>query len=110
VPTRRIYKPTEKDHVKHRLADFLVDLTHNDSTVTMVILLPEEIKKHEIKIDTINNYLVKHITPKTPGHGTTGVFYKSLSSTLTFEIHAVNVPAESQEDALKSIQSILIRE
>lgn len=109
VPTRRIYKPTEKDHAKHRLADFLVDLTHNDSTVTMVILLPEEIKNHEIKVDTVNDYLVKHITPKTPGRGTTGVFYKSLNSPLTLQIHATNIPAVSHDDALKSIQSIVIK-
>jgi hypothetical protein len=110
VPTRRIYKPTEKDHAKHRLADFLVDLTHNDSTVTMVILLPEEIKQHEIKLDTVGNYCIKRITPKVPGHGTTGVYYKSLNSKFTFQIHAVNVPAEAQDDAIKSISSLQIRE
>jgi hypothetical protein len=109
VPTRRIYKPTEKDHAKHRVADFLVDLTHKDSTVTMVILLPEEIRNHEIIVDTVDSYLVKHIRPKTPGHGTTGVFYKALDSTFTFQIHAVNIPADVQEDAVKALKSIQIR-
>ena len=110
VPTRRIYRPTEKDREKHHLADFLVDLTHKDSTVTMVILLPEEIKSHDITVDTVGNYVVKHIAPKQPGHGTAGAFYRSLSSTLTFQIHAKNVPAERLEDALIAIQSIQLRE
>jgi hypothetical protein len=105
VPTRRIYRP-ETDHKHHRL----VDLTYKDSTVTMVVLLPEQIKNHNITVDTIGNYVVKHISPKQPGHGTTGVFYKSMASTLTFQIHGMNIPADVHEDALRSLASIKIKE
>ena len=109
VPTRRIYKPTDKDHEKHRLADFLVDLTHNDSTVTMVILLPENIKSHNISLDTVGNYIVKHISPKIPGKGTTGVLYTSLTSSTNFQLHGIDIPAELQEDVNRACSSIIIK-
>ncbi|NBW36190.1 MAG: hypothetical protein EBR30_14450 [Cytophagia bacterium] len=82
-PTSKIYLPTKNDLVKFKNADYLVDLTHNDSTITVGVALPDDIRKHNIKIDTIGQFVVKTIWPKKTGDGMTGVYYKKIKAILT---------------------------
>ena len=52
-PSTKIYLPTKSDLAKFKNADYLIDLTHKDSTITVGVTLPDEIRKHNIKIDEL---------------------------------------------------------
>jgi hypothetical protein len=109
IPDRRIYKPSPKDLQIYRDADFLVELRHRDSVVTMPIVLPDEIRKHNIVVDTVGNYVRKLIWPKQPGHGTTGVYYKKLNGSFNLQISGTDLPPEEQTNAITAFKTIKIK-
>jgi hypothetical protein len=110
IPTTKIYKPSERSENMYKEADFIVELTHQDSTVTMPMTIPEEIKKYNIRIDTTDRYIIKTIWPKKAGDGMTGVYYKSINSSFNMQIHGTNLSSKDQENALKAFKTIEISE
>jgi hypothetical protein len=85
-----------------------VDLTHKDSTITVAVTLPDEIKKHNIQIDTVGKFLVKTVWPKKTGNGWTGVYFKELNSRFNLQISGQDLGEKQQADALKAFKTVKI--
>ena len=81
-------------------------LTYRDTTVNVVIDIPEEIKNHLIEIDTIDNYRRKIIRPRSGKRGMTGIYLEDLSSGFNFNLSDNNLSAENQEKAIMAFKSI----
>ena len=109
-PLTKIYFPSKKDLEKFKDADYLIDLTYNDSTITVGVTLPGDIRKHNIKIDTIGQFVVKTIWPKKTGHGMTGVYYRKIKSSFDFQINGTDLDKQQQTEVLKAFGSIKMKE
>ena len=107
VPSTKIYLPSEKDLEKFKDADYLIDLTHGDSTITVGVTLPDGIRKHNFKIDTVGGYIIKTAWPKKNGNGITGVSYKEINGSFTLGIHGENL-GQQQDKALKAFKTIRV--
>ncbi len=81
---------------------FMVTLKYKDTSTTIKVVLPEEIKNHKFEIDTIDNvYLRKILYPKERvGKGMIGVYFQDLNSPFNFQLsgHKYN---------LKNLKSII---
>ncbi len=109
-PSTKIYLPTKRDLGKFKDADYLIDLTYKDSTITVGVTLPNDIRKHNIKIDTIGQYVIKTIWPKKTGEGITGVYYRKINSRFDLQINGKNLGEQQQGEALRAFKTIQIRE
>ncbi len=104
-----IHLPTTEQKIQYPKADYIVDLTYRDSTILIPIEIPIAIKTHHIQIDTTDKYIIKTIWPKVPSKGVTGVYYKSRSSTLNFQMSASNLSKQDQDLALQAFKTIVIK-
>lgn len=109
-PQTKIYKPTDKDLMKFKNADYLVSLTYKDSTITVGVTLPDDIRKHNVKIDTVDKFVIKTIWPKKTGDGMTGVYYRKLDSRFDLQINGQNLKEQQQAEALKAFRTVKIKE
>jgi hypothetical protein len=82
---------------------YAADIMPTDSVATAI-------KIYHIKIDTTAKYIIKTIWPIVPGKGYTGIYYKSRSSSLTFNLGGVNLPAKEQKLALQAFKTIKIKD
>lgn len=105
----KILSPTLQQKQKFPKADFIAKLTSKDSVITIPIEIPSEIKSHNIKIDTTNQYIIKTIYPKTFGRGMTGIYIKKLNSSFNFQMNGNNLPRQQQEQALAAFKTIKFR-
>jgi hypothetical protein len=108
-PATRIYLPSGMEVQKFKNADYLVDLTYNDSTITVAVVVPQEIKKHHIEIDTVEQFVVKTIRPKNVGDGITGIYYRKLNSRFDMQISARNLTQPRQTEVLAAFKTIKIK-
>ncbi|MEO6523134.1 MAG: hypothetical protein ABIN91_15740 [Mucilaginibacter sp.] len=108
--TKSIYKPEGIWRKYYPGADYLAELRYKDSTIFVPIRIPQSIKKHNLHIDTTAQFIVKTVSPKVGETGTTGVYYKSRSTALNFNIKGEELSAEDQEKALKAFKTIKLRE
>ena len=108
-PASKIYLPTKNDLERFKDADYLVDLTYNDSTITVGVALPADIRKHNITIDTVGQFIVKTIWPKKAGKGMTGVYYKKINSDFDLQINGQDLGEQQQRDVLKAFKTIQIK-
>ncbi|MDN3579837.1 hypothetical protein [Mucilaginibacter flavus] len=104
-----VHLPSPSQKVKYATADYIADLTYNDSTIFVPIEIPTVIKMHNIKIDTIEKYVIKTIWPKIPGKGMTGVYFKSRNSRFNFQMSAADLSKSDQDLALQAFKSIVIK-
>lgn len=91
-------------------ADYLAELKYRDSTIYVPIRIPQSIKKHNIHIDTTDNYIIKTIWPQTIGEGTTGIYIKSRKSSLNFNMQGTDLNSDEQAKALKAFKTIKFKE
>jgi hypothetical protein len=109
VPSIKIYLPTEKHLEKYKDADYIIDLTHNDSTITVGLTLPSDIKNHNFKIDTVGQYIIKTVWPKQTGNGITGVSYRKVNSKFTLGIFGERLGEQEQNKVLQAFKTIHVR-
>jgi hypothetical protein len=103
------HQPTKQEQLKYPKADYIADLTYNNSTIHVPIEVPLEIKSHNIQIDTTEKYIVKTISPKIAGKGITGIFIRSRSSSLNFQMNGKNLSDENQKLALEAFKTITFK-
>lgn len=101
--------PTTAQKNKYPKADYIADMTYNDSTAYVPIKIPAEIKAHNIEQKSEGAFIIKIIWPKIPSKGTTGVYYQSKSSTLNFQLSAHNLSKQDQDLALQAFKTIVIK-
>lgn len=106
---KSIHIPTAKQKAKYPKADYIADLTYKDSTIYIPIELPAEIKNVYIHTDSAGKYIIKTIWPKIPAKGMTGIYIKSKSSTLNFQMSANNLSKQDQDLALQAFKTIVIK-
>lgn len=88
---------------------FSAILTYKDTLLTVKIEIPEEIKRYDIKIDTIDHYYRKLIRPRMGRSGMTGIYLEDLTSRFNFNLFGENLSLENQERAIKAFKSIKIK-
>lgn len=108
--TRHIRVPDAEWRRYYPGADYIADLKYKDSTIYVPIRIPQSIKKHHIKVDTVDNYIIKTIWPLTPGDGTTGIYIKSRISPLNFNMQGVDLSASEQDKALEAFKTIKLKQ
>ncbi len=104
-----VHLPTQAQKIKYPFVDYIADLTFRDSTIHVPIEIPIEIKEHNIRVDSTEKYIVKTIWPKNCGKGMTGIYFKSHSSRLTFNLAGINLSKKDQGLALQAFKSIIIK-
>lgn len=89
-----------------RYEGYFANLTFRDSTISVEIEIPDEIKNHVIEIDTVNNYKRKIIYPKSDKGNLTGVYFKELNSSFSFNLYGTNLNSENQGKAVEAFKTI----
>lgn len=108
--TKSVHRPDNKWKRYYPGADYIAELKYKDSTIYVPIQIPKEIKDQNIKIDTTAQYIIKTTWPKAPGVGTTGIYIKSRSSKLNFNMQGHGLEQDEQEQALKAFKTIKLKE
>lgn len=101
-----IHTPTSKELIKYPNADYIARLIYKGDTAMMPILIPAQIKKHHIMVDSTDKYIIKTIWPKVAGKGLTGIYIQGRKSSFNFQMSGKNLSASDQELALKSFKTI----
>jgi hypothetical protein len=104
-----VHPPTPAQKIKFPAADYIADITFKDSTIYVPIAIPDQIKSHNIKVDTTDSFIIKTIWPKEPSKGITGIYIKGKSSGLTFNMVGINLSKKDQDLALRAFKSISIK-
>ena len=75
------------------------------------LLLKEEdtLNKYSIVSDSTQEYVIKSIRPKIPGHGMTGIYIRSRKSSFNFQMNGQDLSAKDQADALKAFKTITFK-
>lgn len=108
--SKKIYKPEGKWKRYYPGADYLAELHYKDSIIFVPIRIPQSIKTHDLRMDTTDQFIVKTISPKAGETGITGMYYKSRTSALNFNIKGDELSASDQEKALKAFKTIKLKE
>jgi len=108
--SKRIYKPEGKWRRYYPGADYLAELQYKDSIIYVPIRIPQSIKTHDLSIDTTAQYIVKTVWPKVGETGTTGIYFKSRTSALNFNMQGTDLSADEQQKALKAFKTIKLTE
>lgn len=88
---------------------YYVKLHQSGIYKTMKIQFPCEIENHYFSIDTLKGFYRKIIYPKKTGDGITGLYMKDLNSDLDFQISAENLNKETQEEFLKTLGTLKLK-
>ncbi|TWR29077.1 hypothetical protein FPZ43_12515 [Mucilaginibacter pallidiroseus] len=104
-----IRSPLTKEKAKFHNPDFIADLTYQDSTISVPVNIPEDIKSHNFRFDTTSKFIIKTVWPKFTGKGMTGIYIKSKTSALNFKMSAYNLPKQQQDEVLKAFKTIQIK-
>lgn len=84
-------------------------LTYEDTATKVDIEIPEEIRNHQIQIDTVGNYKRKVVRPKDGIKGMTGVYLEDLNSDFNFNLVGRNLSINDQERAIKAFETIKMK-
>ena len=90
-------------------ADYQVNLSYKDSTVTFPVAYPEEFKRYNFKFDTVDNFIIKTYWPKEPGTGVTGIYFRKINNGFDLGITGENLSKKKQEKVLKAFSTIKIK-
>ena len=71
---------TTKDRTKFNDADFIAVCKHDSLVFDYPVTIPDDIKQHFVKVDTIQNRFRKIAIAKNPEKGLTGIYLKDLNS------------------------------
>ncbi|RKR83893.1 hypothetical protein BDD43_4108 [Mucilaginibacter gracilis] len=107
--TKKIRVPDDKWRRYYPGADYIADLKYKDSTIYVPIRIPQSIKSHNIRLDTTQQYIIKTIWPQTATEGKTGVYIKSRTSQLNFNMVGDGLSEGDQEKALKAFKTITLK-
>lgn len=108
-PSNRIFKPSPQQKAKYPRADYLMEIKRKDSVIIGEIMFPKDVKRHHIRIDTVGEYILRTVWPKTVSLGTTGIYIQSRVSKLRFNLAGFNLPQRDQDDALKAFKTIVFK-
>ena len=95
--------------VIHSGNEYAAILTYKDTSIRVAIEIPEEIRNHNIQVDTVGHYICKLITPRKGIDGMTGVYFKDLNSNFNFNIVGSIKRIRDQESALRAFKTIKIK-
>jgi len=107
VKVEEIQIPEEKIVIEG--GEYRAILTYKDTTIQVMIEIPEEVRNHKFEIDTIGTYKRKIIRPKNGDIGMTAVYFEDLESDFNFNLVGENLSLENQEKAIKAFKSIKIK-
>lgn len=92
--------------------DYVALCKHDDKEFNWPIYLPEEIKQHIVKIDSINGIYRRIVIAKNPLKGLTGIYIRSLSNFnesmnnyLALTMSTSRLTKSQQEFVIKSFES-----
>jgi hypothetical protein len=108
--TKNIHKPDNQWKRYYPGADYIAELKYSDSTIYVPIQIPGDIKDQNIKIDTTDKYIIKTVWPKVTENGTTGVYIKSRTSALNFNMQGSGLSEDEQNKALKAFKTIKLKQ
>jgi hypothetical protein len=108
--SQHIHRPDMQWQRYYPGADYIADLKYQDSTIYVPIYIPKIIKNENIHIDTTEKYIIKTVWPKIVENGITGVYIKSRTSQLNFNIKGADLTQDEQEKALKAFKTIKLKE
>ncbi len=99
-----------KDTIYLQNGEYKAIIEYADTVIYKNVKIPDEIKNHNILIDTIDNYIRKIITPKNGLIGITGIYLKKIQSNFALGIMDENLSLENQKKAVKAFKSIKFKE
>lgn len=76
---------------------------------SLISVADSDFKRHVIKIDTTNKYIIKTIRPKIAGKGMTGIYIHSRSSTFNFQMNGKYLSPQNEQLALKAFKTIIFK-
>jgi hypothetical protein len=107
---KTIHRPTPEQRKQFPKADYIVDFTFKEKTVYKPIEIPEGIKAQNIRIDSMDNYVLKTIWPKVTGKGITCLYIYSRSSRVNFLLVGIALSAKDQDLALQAFKTIRLKD
>lgn len=84
-------------------------LIYKDTTIQHFVEFPEEIKSHQIVVDTLGNYERKIVRSTIEFSGITGVYFEDLNSSFNFNIVGENLSFENQDKAIEAFKTISLK-
>ena len=105
-PRKRIKKIKNKKRYLYPNADYLCILTYQDSSIYIPIIIPEQIKSHDIMKSAFFFYRKKIITPVECGNGMTGIYILNRIRSFSFCLYGFDLTSEEQAYALRAFESM----
>ena len=112
-------RPTvQKDRAKFKVADFIATCKHDSIIFNFPIVLPDEIKQHIVRIDTVQNQLRRIVIAKKPMTGLTGIYLKDIkgsnkskNDSIALSMATTKLTKQQQDMVLKIFSTMqLVRE
>ena len=107
---------TSSDKEKYPHADFIATCSLDTVKFDFGIILPQETRQHEFKVDTINNHYRKVVIAKDPASGETGLYLKDLNkcwderNCFALSISADSLSKQQQEKVLQIYSTLQFEE
>ena len=87
-------------------ADYVGLWTYKAKTLRFPIIIPEEIKNHNVHQKAFNNFYIKFVSPKHIGKGYFGIYFKHLNSWFTFSAQTHSFSPEDFQKMISLFKSI----
>ncbi|WP_183574719.1 hypothetical protein HDF18_00820 [Mucilaginibacter sp. X5P1] len=102
--------PTSEQRKKYPKADYIAKITYNDNVIFVPVILPGDVKNHNVQVDSTTNYIIKTIWPKVAGKGMTGIYIHDKHSDLNFQMNGENLSLKNEALALQAFKTIKIKQ
>ncbi|GAB3930450.1 hypothetical protein [Mucilaginibacter myungsuensis] len=97
---------TTEQKKKYPKASYIAYLKYGAKTGILPIELPEDIAAQNFKVDSNDKYVYKTTWPKVAGKGVTGIYIRSRSSAMNFQLSGSDLAKKDQESALLAFKTV----
>ena len=113
IEVLNVRQAISSDTLKFKNADLITKCKHDSIVFEYPITLPDKIKQHIIKVDTIQNHQRKIVIAKDPSKGLTGIFLmnlnnfnKSMNSFTALSMSTSSLTKRQQDTVLKIFSTV----
>ncbi|WP_291725917.1 hypothetical protein, partial [Bernardetia sp.] len=99
-----------KDTIFFEEGKYRAVIEYPDTVIYKEVEIPNEITRHDIKIDTVGNYIRKIIQPKYGVRGITGIYLKKIDSDFALAIVDKNLNPNQRNKVVKAFKTIKFKE
>ncbi|TPE46110.1 hypothetical protein [Pontibacter mangrovi] len=98
-----------QDSLRWKGSEYVATGRHGEYIFDFPIYLPEEIKEHDISVDTIDNQYRKIVKAKNPKMGITGIYIKPINSDTALTMVADSLSESQQELVARILSTVSVK-